>query len=251
MTQKEKEQYSITNAVCDLMEGKTENSFEREVSRELDKKLGASRHKNSIRVPLDMQMYNPHVRAMSQGTNSAGGYLVQTDLLSESMIDVLRNKMVVSQLGATVLTGLVDSIAIPRVTAATSGSWIAENSAASEGSVTLDQVTLSPKTASVHTVLSRKLRQMVRNPSIDAFVFNEIAKTANVTIDAAAFNGTGASNQPTGIRNQSGINTVDSGTNGGAPSWEFIVDMESEVANDNAYFGASWQNEKNCKRLFC
>ena len=53
-------------------------------------------------------------------------------------------------------------------------------------------------------------------------------------IDTAAINGTGSSNQPTGILNTSGIGSVAGGTNGLAPTLDHLLDLKKEVAVDNA-----------------
>ena len=57
-------------------------------------------------------------------------------------------------------------------------------------------------------------------------------------IDSAGIQGSGSSNQPTGILNQSGIGSVAIGTNGGAPTWASVVDNISQVAIDNALGGS-------------
>ena len=53
-------------------------------------------------------------------------------------------------------------------------------------------------------------------------------------IDTAAINGSGSSNQPTGILNTSGIGSVAGGTNGLAPTLDHLMDLKKEVAVDNA-----------------
>ena len=53
-----------------------------------------------------------------------------------------------------------------------------------------------------------------------------------------AINGSGSSNQPTGLLNISGIGSVAGGTNGLAPTYEHMVDLESAVANANADSGS-------------
>ena len=53
-------------------------------------------------------------------------------------------------------------------------------------------------------------------------------------IDTAAINGSGGSNQPTGILNTSGIGSVAGGTNGLAPTLDHLLDLKKEVAVDNA-----------------
>jgi HK97 family phage major capsid protein len=53
--------------------------------------------------------------------------------------------------------------------------------------------------------------------------------------DNAAINGTGTSNQPTGIRNTSGVGVVSMGTpDGGAPTWDKMVEFETTAAALNA-----------------
>ena len=53
-------------------------------------------------------------------------------------------------------------------------------------------------------------------------------------IDTAAINGSGSSNQPTGILNTSGIGSVAGGTNGASPTLDHLLDLKKEIAFDNA-----------------
>ena len=73
---------------------------------------------------------------------------------------------------------------------------------------------------------------------VESFVRNDLATSLALAIDSAAINGSGSSNQPTGVLNTSGIGSVVGGTNGAAPDWADIVDLESAVAIDNADMGA-------------
>jgi HK97 family phage major capsid protein len=57
-------------------------------------------------------------------------------------------------------------------------------------------------------------------------------------MDLAALAGTGSSGQPTGIKSTSGINAVDFGTAPDlVPTFAQVVQMETEVASDNALQG--------------
>ena len=49
--------------------------------------------------------------------------------------------------------------------------------------------------------------------------------------------GSGSGAEPTGIQNQSGVAVVAIDTNGGEPKWQHIVELETEVAQDNADIG--------------
>ncbi|MFM7368936.1 MAG: phage major capsid protein [Sphaerospermopsis kisseleviana] len=98
-------------------------------------------------------------------------------------------------------------------------------------------VQIRPKTVGVK---SRFTRSMLLQSSIDieAFVRQDLSDSMALGIDRAAIAGTGTSGQPTGILNQANVPTVALGTNGAAPTWASIVQMETELAQDNADVGS-------------
>ncbi|WP_428421958.1 phage major capsid protein [Methylibium sp.] len=176
-------------------------------------------------------------RDLVVGTPTAGGNLVATELLASSFIDILVNQLSVMQMGATMLSDLQGNIAIPRATAGSTGYWVAENAGPTESQQTFDQVALTPKTAGAYVDYGRRLL-LQASIAVEAFVRMDIARTMALLIDLAALAGTGASNQPRGVLNTSGIGSVAGGTNGLAPIWDHIVALESAVANANAPAGS-------------
>jgi HK97 family phage major capsid protein len=145
---------------------------------------------------------------------------------------------VVRSLGATILGGLVGDVAIPKQTGGATAYWVAESGAPTESQQAVGQLGLTPKTVGAFTDISRK---MLKQSSIDAeaFVRRDLASVIALATDSASINGSGASNQPTGIRNTTGIGAVVCGDpDGAAPVWADIVALESEVAADNADVGA-------------
>jgi|RifCSPhighO2_12_1023870.scaffolds.fasta_scaffold22358_2 HK97 family phage major capsid protein len=190
------------------------------------------REGRSLLLPVEIT-----TRDLLAGTPSAGGNLVATDLLSGSMIDMLTNAMSLNQLGVTRLSGLVGNAAIPRKTTGSAAYWVAENGAPTESQQAIDQVALTPRTVGAYTDFSR---QLMKQSSIDveAFVRRDLALSLALGIDLAGINGTGASGQPRGVLNTSGIGAVVGGTNGAAPTWANIVGLETEVAIDNADLGS-------------
>jgi HK97 family phage major capsid protein len=144
--------------------------------------------------------------------------------------------MEVVGLGANMMNNLVGNIAIPRQTGGATAYWVAESGAVTESQAAFDQVTLSPETVGAFSDISRRLL-LQSSMDVEAFVRNDLATTLALEIDRAAINGSGSSNQPTGILNVSGIGSVVGGTNGAAPDWADIVDLESAVAVDNADVG--------------
>jgi HK97 family phage major capsid protein/HK97 family phage prohead protease len=172
-------------------------------------------------------------RDLLVGTSTAGGHTVATDLLASSFIDILTAEMRLMSMGATVLNGLAGNVAIPRATSGSTGYWVAENGATTESQQAFDQVALTPKTVGAFTDYSRRLL-LQSSISIEAFVRMDIARTIALAIDLAGIAGSGSSNQPRGILNVSGIGSVPGGTNGAAPTWDHIVDLETAVANANS-----------------
>ena len=188
-----------------------------------------------LRIPHDVMAQR---RDLTVGTATAGGHLVATNLLAGSFIDQLQNAMAVAQLGATMLTDLNGNVAIPRATGGASVFWVAENSAVTESQPAFDQVALTPKTAGTFVDLSRQLL-MQSSIGVENFVRMDLARRMALGIDLAAINGSGSSNQPRGVMNVSGIGAVVGGTNGLAPTWDHIVDLETQVAVANADIGAT------------
>jgi len=207
-------------------------AYEFEVSNAAAERAG--KEPEGVMIPSDILRAK---RDLTVGTATAGGHTVSTDLLADSFIDSLENAMRVRQAGATMLTGLVGNVAIPRQTSGATAYWVAESGSPTESAAAFDQVTLSPKTVGAFSDISRKLL-LQSSIDIEAFVRNDLALRLALAIDLAAINGSGASNQPTGILNTSGIGDVAGGTNGLAPTWTHIVNIKKEVAKDNALMGS-------------
>ena len=244
MSEREMDKFSFVralNAMANPRDHKAQEAaaFEIECSRAAGDKM--RKDVQGIMVPVDMlkrAMNEGMTRDLNVTTGSAGGNTVATDLMSGSFIDMLSNKSMMMQPGmATVLKDLNGNLAIPRQTGGAAAYWVAESGAPTESEATFDQVTLSPKTLGAFTDFSRKLL-LQSSIDVESFVRMDLARTLALEIDRAAINGSGASNQPTGILSTTGIGVVAGGANGLAPAWNHIVDLETAVAVDNADVGS-------------
>ena len=177
-----------------------------------------------------------YFRDLMAGTPTAGGNVVATELLGSSFIDLLRNSMILDRLGVTVLNDLSGNIAIPSQTGAATSYWVAEGGAPTETQQTIGQMPLTPKTIGAFTDFTRRLL-LQASIAVELFVRMDLARVLALGLQDGAFNGTGASNQPTGLANIAGIGSVAMGTNGGAPTYDMAVDLETAVANANADIG--------------
>lgn len=206
--------------------------LEREASEAVAKRM--NRTPQGFWVPQDVLQADR--RDLVVGTPSAGGYMVATELLAMSFIELLRNKMMTQQAGATVLAGLVGDVAIPKQTGAATHYWVGESSAVTEGQQTLGQVALTPHTVGAYTDISRKLLKQSA-VDVEALVRNDLTQVLALAIDSAGLHGPGTGNAPTGIAATSGIGDVAGGTDGLAPTWAHMVALETAVAIDNADVG--------------
>ena len=229
----ESKEYSLARGIKAMATGDwSDAGFEKEVSDTISKQNG--KQARGLFVPSDISWGK---RDLTQGSATAGGNLVATDLLAGNFIEALRSRSYVREAGATVLSGLVGDVAIPSMNAVTTAYWVAENGAPTEGAPTYRQVTMNPKTVSAYVDISRHLMHQA-TPNIDQIVRNDIVKSLATAVDKGALVGTGSSNQPTGITATSGIGSVAIGTNGGAPTWASVVEVWETVATDSADMGA-------------
>lgn len=173
-----------------------------------------------------------YYRDLVAGTANAGGNTVATELWGSSFIDLLRNAMVLDKLGITWLRDLNGNIAIPSQTGGATAYWVPENGALTESQATFGQVTLSPKTVGAFTDYSRRLL-LQSSIGVEGFVRADLATILGLELQRAAMSGSGSSNEPTGLLNISGIGSVAGGTNGLAPAYTHMVDLETAISNAN------------------
>jgi HK97 family phage major capsid protein len=166
-----------------------------------------------------------------------GGELVRTDLMTDQFIAYLANRLVIRAAGARVLEGLVGNVDIPKKTAPASVGWVAEDGSTTATGFTTGSVQVRPKTVNGATTISR-LMQLQTSRGIEALVRDDLLSVVLGAIDLGALHGTGQSNQPKGLINQDDVGLVEIDTTGGFPMWIHILDLEREVAIDNADFGA-------------
>jgi HK97 family phage major capsid protein/HK97 family phage prohead protease len=234
MSGKEVKEYSILRALNALANPQDANaqrvaSFERECSDAAAKVLG--KESRGFMVPFEVQK-----RDLNVTTATAGGNLVATNLLSGNFIELLRNAMVIDGLGTQFLTGLVGKIAIPKQSGGATAYWVAESGAPTESQQTIAQVTMQAKTVGAYTDISR---QLLKQSSIDveSFVQRDLAAVLGLAIQQAAISGTGQNNQPSGLLTLI-TPSVAGGTDGAAPTWANIIELETDVSVANADIGA-------------
>lgn len=236
-TRKELHQYSICKALVQMCKGIDHvDGLEREVHEELKKhKYKPAR---GLLIPWDLpaRVDGRPDRFSQRALDTTAGVGAIPTILSPNLIDFLRARLVTASMGATILTGMTGLFAIPRQSGTGTGYWLPEAGPATASNQTIDQVPFSPKTAGAFTDYTRRFMEEA-SLSAEQFVRDDLTNVIARTVELAAINGSGSSNQPRGILNVPGIPAVEIGTNGGNPTWGTIVDLETAVAAVNADLG--------------
>jgi HK97 family phage major capsid protein len=246
LTPRETGEYSLMRAIrAAATNNWKEAGFELDCSLAIANELG--RDAQGFFVPWEVQAHVPNLglgrstRAapMSVTTAAEGGYLKGTDHLAGSFIEYLYNASVVMQAGATTLPGLVGDVDIPTQAGTKAFTWLAEGGTSTPGVVATGTVTLSPTTVAGSVSMTRRLLKQSA-PSVEAMVLADLVRGAALAIDNAAIEGSGASNEPTGVTATSGVNTqtIAASATTGYPTWAELVGFETNTATDNALLGS-------------
>ena len=200
-----------------------------ERSQELSRSFG--KKPQGVFIPLG----NLQTRTLQTDLGSAGGYLVQEQLLPDQLVEVLRNASMVQLLGATVIPGLVGDVSIPRQSGTATAYYVTESGDVTESDQSFEQIRMTPHTIGARTTVSRRTL-LQSSIAIEQFVRADLMTLLGTEMDAAAINGSGAAGQPLGILQTTGIGSVTLNA-ASAPDWGDIVDLESAIATDNALMG--------------
>ena len=249
LDQRDASNYQISDGIRAVVTGdwsSREAGLIRELSQEVMRSSGLSASsEKSFFIPFSALTRATYVTSGA----TTGGNLVATDLLADDFIEALRNASPVMGLGVRSMTGLVGDVAIPRRSGVASTYYLStETTAITQSESTFDQVTMAPKNLASLSKYSRQTL-LQGTPGIESLVRTDLTDGLMTALDAAILNGSGSSGEPTGIRNTSGIGSVAMGTNGGAITMEALVDLETEILQDNALVGNSAAYVVNAKTL--
>ncbi|MES2255047.1 MAG: phage major capsid protein [Pseudomonadota bacterium] len=192
--------FSLVRAIAAQSGLAVDAGFEREVQAELAKRAG--RPPKGILIPTEIFEIEKRVL-----TTSGGSDLIATEHRPDLFISALSANTVVRSLGATVLTGLIGNLSIPRETDSPAVGWVAENAALTPDDAAFDDVTLSPHHVGTIAEYSRDML-LQSSPAVEQLLRNMMARNIAKAIDVAAIQGGGA-NEPSGILDNNDIQTVD------------------------------------------
>jgi HK97 family phage major capsid protein len=186
-------------------------------------------------------------RALSEGTDSAGGFLTP-EVLGAEVIDRVRKRARVMEAGARTIPLESDQQAYARLATGVTGAWKAENAAVTESDPAFERVTFKAHTLAVLVKLSYELFDDLTEEGAQA-IENELVQALSLELDRVALRGSGSGQEPTGIRNQSGVTIQSLGTNGVSPTYAALVNAVATIQEANLDPNASIYTPRTSKAL--
>ncbi|MCA0905142.1 phage major capsid protein [Ruegeria marisrubri] len=202
--------------------------FEFEASRAAEQ--SSVRAAQGIMVPADVLRRALNTSTTGTAAGDTGGHSIATDLMAQSFIGLLRNRSVLLGM-ATPMAGLEGNVDIPGQATGANAFWLGEDDDTTETGAELRMLGLSPKTLGAYTEVTRKMLQQ-SSLDVEAWLRRELAIAVALKADKTGFYGTGTGNEPLGIKNIPGINSV--AFTAVQPTFAELVQLESEIAADNA-----------------
>ncbi|MFD0762988.1 phage major capsid protein [Lutibacter aestuarii] len=170
-------------------------------------------------------------QTVTQDAGAYGANLVGTQTMG--IIDQLRPKPILEQMGATYLRGLTGKVEFPTNDGGIVATWEGERDTVAPTKNAYGKISMDPKRLSATVQVS--LQNLIQStPNLEAMTASDIRLATQLAIDIAGINGSGVGNVPLGILNAPGTFAVVGGTDGAAPTWANVVGMETGIYNVNA-----------------
>jgi len=159
-----------------------------------------------------------------------GGGLIEKNL--RPVIDLLRPKSILRELGAQFLTGLTGVIGVPTMASGAVSSWKPEVGELDKSNQTFSEGEMKAKRLGTYAIRSKQFLIQTA-PSVEAMLRQDLENSIIEALEIAAINGLGTANQPLGILNTAGIGSVVGGVNGGAITRTQLIALAAAVEAQN------------------
>ncbi len=233
------EKFSFRNLILGQLPGGSVEGAEKEMMQQGrdDAKHLPSQGAHIPKAVLAVMFASRFRNDLTAGGDGTGSQVLTREPL-RPIIDPFYETMITRQLGAQFLSGLQGNIPFPKMGRdSTKPAYATENGASQELTPTTSIITLSPKRIPAHVELSKQFL-LQTDPSVEAWVRANLLMEIGIVWEKSVLHGTGSDNQPTGVAATSGIGSVAGGTNGLAPTFANIIDLETAVAIVNAATGS-------------
>lgn len=146
-------------------------------------------------------------RALSVGTPSEGGYLIQ-QVLGTDMVELLRDQTVIMDLGAREIEMPEGNLTLPRQSAGSTFTYKPEGGKITSSQPTVGDVKWNSKKLTGNIPISNDLLRLGTSPMADALVRDDAVAGIAVARDNAGLNGLASVDTPLGVLNDPDVTQV-------------------------------------------
>lgn len=243
LSPKERKSFSVRGLLSTFGDGEQARTARKDAEFELEAveaASGQSRH-GGVVLPEEVMrhwgdftvdgVHSSALQSRAALATSGNANVQDTVHMADRFIDNLRKRLVLGQLGLTMMTGLDGNLEIPGGDVNISAAWLgSEDADAAESNPTFRKISMSIKDIAVYTDMTR--RMLIQSTiDIEQYVRNQILTAMAEGIDLAGFYGSGSSGQPTGIINTAGIGSVTFAA--AVPTRNELIDMRAAITATN------------------
>lgn len=224
--EKTMETFSISKAIrnaCSQYKKDISNDYETKVIEENKRSLG-------IGDEADIVVKKSQLRAL-KNTAGKGAELVATDYLPQEFTPALRPQHTLEQTGYYSVPVNGNAVQFCVMEQGATAAMYDLDGELADGDITFSTRTLTPKKGGVVIPIPYSLILQAR-PEVDAIVEADIVEALAELRDKMILVGTGADNQPKGIVNTTGVNTV---AYDEAFTWAGVCEMEKLIHDANVF----------------
>lgn len=217
------EKISLRKAILEMVEG---NGYS-ERTQKMNELGKSALTQAGVGLRGSRGLYIPIESRASMTATGTEKTLIDTDFMD--ILTPLRDRLVLGQAGATMMTGLVGNIDIPAYSGSTAN-WANENAAASDGAGTFTHKTMKPKRLTSILTVSRQL--LVQDSlGVEQLLRADLVNAIASKLEATILGGEATSaERPDGIFTGYDTPAVDM-------SWDAVVGLETDVDVANALTG--------------
>lgn len=211
--------------------------FEREVCAAAATRYRKSNDVGRFTLPQDVlhsAARTERLTSVNASDGASGGYLIAQS--KGGLIELLREEYVLGELGVRFMGDLVGDVAFPKQTGGATCYWVGDEEDLTDSALTFGELELRARTVGTRVPISRQMRKQP-SQDVEALVRDDAFAQIASGIQIDMINGAGGGKRILGLLKTTGIGSVAGGTDGAAPTYAHMVQLEGKVAIGKALRG--------------
>lgn len=227
-----KEGFSVTRAIECVRQNRSLSGVEAEVDQELRRSAHGNGQGHFMMPFGNVDRLNQRATNFSTGDGAAG--VIPTLWDASGFVDYLYPMLAGPRLGVGYRSGLLAGTKVPRLKGLPTVSAVAESGAATASAPDTDDLVYTAHALNASVLYSYRAGYS-SIVSADQLINKSAAREIAIQMETGFWNGSGSSNQPTGLLNLAGTNSVVATSN--TLAYTDVISAKKLVAKANANFG--------------